>query len=97
VPVRKPGKLPGVCHQASYIKEYGTDLFELQQDAIKPGQTVVVLDDLIATGGSAKAAGDLIAMSNGKALEYIFFVELTALKGSSKLDAPTYSLIKFDD
>ncbi|KAK2466152.1 hypothetical protein APHAL10511_001794 [Amanita phalloides] len=59
-PVRKVGKLPGECVSATYQKEYGSDVFELQVDAIKPGQTVVIVDDLIATGGSAKAAGQLV-------------------------------------
>ncbi|KAI9096524.1 adenine phosphoribosyltransferase [Phlyctochytrium arcticum] len=97
VPVRKAGKLPGDCTKVAYEKEYGTDYFEMQAGAIKSGQNVVVIDDLIATGGSAQAAGQLIAANGGKTVRYIFFVELTALKGSSKLDAPTYSLVQFDD
>ncbi|KAJ3300583.1 adenine phosphoribosyltransferase [Borealophlyctis nickersoniae] len=97
VPVRKAGKLPGATTQVAYQKEYGADYFEMQTGAIKPGQNVVVLDDLIATGGSAKAAGELIKLSGGKTVEYVFFIELTALKGVEKLDAPVYSLLKFDD
>lgn len=97
VPVRKQGKLPGQCIQASYEKEYGMDTFEMQADAIKPGQTVVVVDDLIATGGSAKAAGELVAKLGGKTLEYIFIIELMFLKASSKLDAPVYSIVQSDD
>ncbi|KAG6837561.1 hypothetical protein H0H93_007742 [Arthromyces matolae] len=97
VPVRKRGKLPGECVSASYEKEYGTDIFEMQADAIQPGQTVLVIDDLIATGGSAKAAGELIAKRGGKTLEYLFIIELTFLKGASKLDAPTYSIVQADD
>ncbi|KAM0750793.1 PRTase-like protein [Meredithblackwellia eburnea MCA 4105] len=94
VPVRKAGKLPGKCAVAEYKKEYGVDRFEMQEDAIKPGQTVVVIDDLIATGGSAKAAGELIAKLGGKTLAYLFIVEIEFLKGSQVLDAPTFSLIK---
>ncbi|KAJ3047999.1 adenine phosphoribosyltransferase [Rhizophlyctis rosea] len=97
VPVRKAGKLPGETTRVAYEKEYGTDYFEMQKDAIKPGQNAIVLDDLIATGGSAKAAGELIKSHGGKTLEYVFFVELTALKGVQQLDAPAYSLIQFDD
>ncbi|KAF7301338.1 Adenine phosphoribosyltransferase [Mycena indigotica] len=97
VPVRKKGKLPGQCVSATYVKEYGEDSFEMQSDAIKPGQTVVVIDDLIATGGSAKAAGELISVQGGKTLEYLFIIELTFLKGGSKLDAPVYSIVQSDD
>ncbi|KAF8076304.1 phosphoribosyltransferase-like protein [Lyophyllum atratum] len=97
VPVRKQGKLPGQCVSASYDKEYGTDIFEMQADAIQPGQTVVVVDDLIATGGSAKAAGELIAKQGGTTLEYLFIIELTFLKGGANLDAPLYSIIQADD
>ncbi|KAI8918630.1 adenine phosphoribosyltransferase [Powellomyces hirtus] len=97
VPVRKAGKLPGATTRVGYEKEYGTDYFEMQAGAVKSGQRVVVLDDLIATGGSAKAAGDLIAQNKGTTVEYIFIVELSALKGSAKLNAPTYSIVQFDD
>jgi len=97
VPVRKQGKLPGACDSATFEKEYGTDSFEMQADAIKPGQTVVVIDDLIATGGSAKAAGELVAKQGGKTLEYLFIIELLFLKGSTKLDAPVYSIVQSDD
>ncbi|RXW25221.1 hypothetical protein EST38_g550 [Candolleomyces aberdarensis] len=97
VPVRKKGKLPGQCIQASYEKEYGTDVFEMQADAIQSGQNVVVIDDLIATGGSAKAAGELVKNLGGNVLEYIFIIELLFLKASSKLDAPVYSIVQTDD
>ncbi|KAJ3019808.1 adenine phosphoribosyltransferase [Thoreauomyces humboldtii] len=97
VPVRKAGKLPGATTKTAYEKEYGTDYFEMQVDAVRSGQRVVVLDDLIATGGSAKAAGDLIKQNGATTVEYVFIVELTALQGSSKLDAPIYSIVQFDD
>ncbi|KAJ3193006.1 adenine phosphoribosyltransferase [Irineochytrium annulatum] len=96
-PVRKAGKLPGATTQVTYEKEYGADLFEMQVGAIKRDQTVIVLDDLIATGGSAKAAGELVKQNGGKLLEYVFFIELTALGGKKVLDAPVYSVMKFDD
>ncbi|KAL0573919.1 adenine phosphoribosyltransferase [Marasmius crinis-equi] len=97
VPVRKKGKLPGQTVSAVYEKEYGNDIFEMQTDAIKPGQSVVIVDDLIATGGSAKAAGELVAKQGGKTLEYLFIIELMFLKGGEKLDAPTYSIVQSDD
>jgi len=97
VPVRKRGKLPGECVRATYEKEYGTDEFEMQADAILPGQTVVIVDDIIATGGSAAAAGELVAKQSGKVLEYIFVAEATSLGGRAKLSAPVYSIVKFDE
>jgi adenine phosphoribosyltransferase len=97
VPVRKQGKLPGNCVVASYEKEYGTDSFEMQDGAIKAGQTVVVIDDLIATGGSVKAAGELVAKQGGNTLEYLFIIELVFLKGGAELDAPVYSIVQVDD
>ncbi|KDR83824.1 hypothetical protein GALMADRAFT_236230 [Galerina marginata CBS 339.88] len=97
VPVRKAGKLPGECVSASYAKEYGTDSFEMQADAIKPGQIVIVIDDLLATGGSAHAAGELVAKQGGKTLEYLFIIELLFLKGATKLDAPVYSVVQAKD
>ncbi|KAF9469123.1 phosphoribosyltransferase-like protein [Collybia nuda] len=97
VPVRKQGKLPGPCVSASYEKEYGTDIFEMQEDAIQPGQCVIVIDDLIATGGSARAAGELVAKEGGKTLEYLFIIELTFLKARTQLDAPAYSIVQSDN
>ncbi|ESK97647.1 adenine phosphoribosyltransferase [Moniliophthora roreri MCA 2997] len=97
VPVRKKGKLPGECVSATYEKEYGTDSFEMQADAIKSGQSIIIVDDLIATGGSAKAAGQLVAQQGGKTLEYLFIIELLFLKAAEKLDAPLYSIIQSDD
>lgn len=69
----------------------------MQKDAIKPGQTCIVVDDLVATGGSAYGAGQLIKKLGGKTLEYLFLIELTFLKGVEKLDAPSYSIVKQDD
>lgn len=93
VPVRKQGKLPGKCVQASYAKEYGNDVFEMQSGAIPQGANVLVIDDLIATGGSAKAAGDLIKQAGGNTAEYIFVVGGSNLGGASKLDAPAYRCV----
>jgi len=94
VPVRKPGKLPGKIETAEFQKEYGTDTFAIQSDAIQPGQKVLVVDDLIATGGSASAAGTLIEKSGGVLLGYLFIIELTFLKGRDKLKAPVYTLLE---
>ncbi|KAJ3337593.1 adenine phosphoribosyltransferase [Gonapodya sp. JEL0774] len=96
VPARKRGKLPGDVHIARYVKEYGVDEFEISKDGITPGQNVVVVDDLIATGGSAKAAGELVQACGGKTVQYCFVVELVDLKGAAVLDAPTYSLLKVE-
>ncbi|KZS97984.1 adenine phosphoribosyltransferase [Sistotremastrum niveocremeum HHB9708] len=97
VPVRKRGKLPGQCDTVVYEKEYGADAFEMQAGAIPEGSNVVVVDDLIATGGSAKAAGDLIAKQGGKTLEYLFVIGLPFLSGHEKLDAPAYSIVQSDE
>ncbi|KAG0307929.1 adenine phosphoribosyltransferase [Dissophora globulifera] len=93
-PVRKAGKLPGATIQVKYEKEYGHDIFEMQEDSIKPGQNVVVIDDLIATGGSAKGAQELIEKMHGNVLSFIFMIELEFLKGKDVLSAPVYSMIK---
>lgn len=69
----------------------------MQEGAIKPGQSCIVVDDLIATGGSAFAAGELISKLGGKTVEYLFLIELLFLKGPSKLDAPTFSIVKSND
>ncbi|ETI28523.1 adenine phosphoribosyltransferase [Cladophialophora carrionii CBS 160.54] len=94
VPVRKAGKLPGKIETAEFQKEYGTDTFAMQTDAIKPGQKVLVVDDLIATGGSAAAAGTLVEKCGGTLLGYFFIIELTFLRGRDKLNAPVYTLLE---
>jgi len=96
VPVRKAGKLPGTTISVTYEKEYGEDSFELQEGAIEAGDNVVVIDDVLATGGSAMAAGELIAKAGGKTVKYIFVIQANSLKGWEKLDAPTYSIIGID-
>lgn len=94
VPVRKQGKLPGSCVQAVYEKEYGEDIFEMQAGSIQPGQNVLVVDDLIATGGSAKAAGELVAKQGGRVVQYLFVISIPFLRGAERLDAPAYSIIE---
>jgi len=96
VPVRKKGKLPGPCASVSYEKEYGPDIFEMQKDAIRPGQNVLVVDDLIATGGSAKAAGQLVEIQGGTVLEYLFIVEVIMNRDWDYDKAPIYSIIQYN-
>jgi adenine phosphoribosyltransferase len=96
VPVRKPGKLPAVTHRAVYELEYGTDALEIHQDAIEPGQRVLIVDDLIATGGTAKAVAELVERSGGIVVGLSFLVELEFLKGRSKLAGyEVTSLLKY--
>ncbi len=84
--VRKPGKLPYVTINATYNLEYGSDSLEIHRDAIHEGSKVVLIDDLLATGGTAEAAGDLIEQLGGEVLGYCFLVELTELGGGKKLE-----------
>ncbi|KAH6669583.1 adenine phosphoribosyltransferase [Halenospora varia] len=93
-PVRKRGKLPGPTEEASFAKEYGQDGFQIQSDAIKKGQSVLVVDDIIATGGSAAAAGKLVEQLGGSLIGYLFILEIDFLKGRDKLQAPVYTLLK---
>jgi adenine phosphoribosyltransferase len=94
--VRKPGKLPYKTHSTTYELEYGTDTLEIHQDAIEPGQRVLVADDVLATGGTVRAVIDLVRKMGGEVVECAFLAELTALKGRDRLrDVPIYSLISF--
>nr|CDP22660.1 Putative adenine phosphoribosyltransferase [Podospora anserina S mat+] len=98
VPVRKKGKMPGPCVTAAYEKEYGTDFFQMQEGAIKPGQKVLVVDDIIATGGSAAAAGTLVKQLGGELVGYLFILEIAFLKGREKLGGvPTITLLETDE
>ena len=78
VPVRKPGKLPYKVISKEYSLEYGTDKLEMHIDAIKPGQKVVIVDDLIATGGTSKAMVELIEEAGGQVVDLVFFIELSS-------------------
>ena len=91
VPVRKPGKLPWRTRRASYALEYGTDSVEIHEDSLKPGDRVVVVDDVIATGGTARATGELVSGLGALVSAYAFLVELTFLNGREKL-RPTQTL-----
>jgi adenine phosphoribosyltransferase len=86
VPARKPGKLPWLVNRASYELEYGTDVLEMHQDAIKAGQRVIIHDDLLATGGTAKAKVDLVEGAGGIVVGLAFVVELELLRGRRKLE-----------
>lgn len=85
VPVRKPGKLPAATLQMSYELEYGTDTLEMHKDAIEPGQQVLIVDDLIATGGTAKAVAEMVESLGATVVGLSFVVELTFLKGRERL------------
>lgn len=85
VPIRKSGKLPSKTASASYVLEYGTDIIEIHTDAVAPGQRVLLLDDLLATGGTMEAAVSLVKGLGGQILGISFLIELTALHGRSKL------------
>jgi adenine phosphoribosyltransferase len=96
VPVRKLGKLPGQVISTEYDLEYGTNTLELHADAVASGQKVLIVDDLLATGGTVSATIDLIERLNGTVVAVAFLVELTALHGGERLDDyNVVSLIKF--
>jgi adenine phosphoribosyltransferase len=96
VPIRKPGKLPAAIHTAQYALEYGTDCLEMHQDAFPVGSRVLLVDDLLATGGTAAAATQLIAATGATLSGIAFVIELTALEGRDKLpDVPIRSLIQY--
>ncbi|SIT07012.1 adenine phosphoribosyltransferase [Alicyclobacillus vulcanalis] len=98
VPVRKPGKLPYKTVSVEYALEYGTDRLEIHADAIRPGQRVVVADDLLATGGTMRATMDLVEKLGGVVVGAAFLIELKPLRGRDRLgDIPVYTLVQFDD
>jgi adenine phosphoribosyltransferase len=87
IPVRKVGKLPAECIRASYELEYGTDSLEMHRDAIENGQRVLIVDDLLATGGTARATVDLVKQIGGIVEGVAFLIELVGLNGRAKLPA----------
>jgi len=95
VPLRKPGKLPGKTIRYNYALEYGEDCLEIHEDALTPGERVLIVDDVIATGGTARAAGDLVAKLGGVVAAYAFLVELSFLNGRSRLEGDVLSLIRY--
>lgn len=96
VPVRKPGKLPAEKLQINYELEYGTDSLEIHKDAVKPGQRALIVDDLIATGGTAKAVADMTESLGAKVEGLAFLVELSFLNGREKISRyAIHSLLKY--
>ena len=96
VPVRKPGKLPAEKLRAAYELEYGTDTLEIHKDAVVPGQRVLIVDDLIATGGTAKAVAEMTESMGATVEGLAFMVELTFLNGREKISGyAVHSLLKY--
>ncbi|MEE8359305.1 MAG: adenine phosphoribosyltransferase [Candidatus Omnitrophota bacterium] len=96
IPVRKKGKLPYEVVSITYDLEYGTDTLEMHKDAVSKGDRVLVIDDLLATGGTAGATCDMVKASGGEIVEVACLIELEFLKGREKLkDYPVFSLLKF--
>ncbi len=97
IPVRKPGKLPAETIEESYALEYGTNSLEIHVDAIKKGQKILIVDDLLATGGTAEATCKLVEKVGGEILGLAFAVELTFLNGRDKLDGyDIFALMQYD-
>jgi adenine phosphoribosyltransferase len=99
IPMRKPGKLPAATHSETYELEYGTDELHIHVDAIKPGERVLIIDDLLATGGTARAAARLVKHCQGFIVEAAFIVDLPDLKGHEKLEDdgdPEFAICEFE-
>lgn len=91
--IRKPGKLPGQTIRYKYDLEYGSDTLEILEDSIGEGEKILLVDDVLATGGSAQAATTLVEKAGGQVVSNLFFIELDFLKGRQKLTSPVNSLI----
>ena len=96
IPIRKEGKLPGPTHGLDYELEYGSDRVEVHQDAIPVGSRVLMVDDLLATGGTIGVSSRLIEQVGGIIVGYAFLIELVDLKGRKHLDKPIFSLVTFE-
>ena len=97
VPVRKPGKLPADTVEVSYDLEYGRDTLQVHRDAVEPGQRVLIVDDLLATGGTAAATCKLVEKLGGQVTGLAFVIELTFLNGRDKLPGyDVFSLLEYD-
>jgi adenine phosphoribosyltransferase len=96
IPVRKPGKLPSKTVRQTYALEYGTDSLEMHADAVSRGQRVLIVDDLLATGGTARATADLVEGLGGKVEAFAFLIELVGLNGRTKLEGhAVHSVLKY--
>lgn len=96
IPARKPGKLPRPTHEVTYALEYGHDSLMIHQEDIPKGARVLIVDDLLATGGTASACGDLVKLSDAQVAGFLFVIELIGLEGSKKLEGlPHYSLLRY--
>jgi adenine phosphoribosyltransferase len=95
--VRKPGKLPAETISMTYQLEYGSDTLEIHKDAIQPGQKVLLVDDLLATGGTISAAAELVRRLSGEIVGFSFFIELAFLQGRKKLEGyEVHCLVTYD-
>ncbi len=94
--IRKPGKLPGATIGLEYGLEYGTDRIEIQEDAVRPGQRVVIVDDLLATGGTLAAGIELLGRVGAVVPAAAVMIELTFLKGRERLSVPVEALMSYD-
>jgi adenine phosphoribosyltransferase len=96
IPIRKPGKLPSATHKESYELEYGTDALEIHVDAFAKDHRILIVDDVLATGGTARAAVDLVRKAGGKVIGAAFLIELNFLNGRAKLAGePVYSVLQY--
>ena len=96
IPIRKEGKLPGPTHGLDSVLEYGSDRLEVHQDAIPVGSRVLMVDDLLATGGTMRVSSRLIEQVGGIIVGYAYLIELVDLKGRKHLDKPIFSLVTFE-
>jgi adenine phosphoribosyltransferase len=97
IPIRKPGKLPAAKRSITYDLEYGTDTLEIHADAVSPGQRVLMVDDLLATGGTMRACCDLVEQLGGEIISAAFLIELAGLRGRDRLQKwPVHSVLSYD-
>ncbi len=94
--VRKPGKLPGETLKREYALEYGTDALEIHADAVTPQDRVLIVDDLLATGGTAQATAELIKQAGASVAGFIFLIELAGLEGRSRLNEAVHAIISYE-
>lgn len=95
IPIRKPGKLPFTTHKETYQLEYGTDTIEIHTDAVKQGARIAIIDDLLATGGTARAAVNLIEKAGGHVACAVFLIELDFLQGRERLNLSSEKIFSF--